>query len=110
MTCHRQKILLKALLCLACAEVTANAQTNAVPPWVELKQLTLEQLINEEVITVARRPQKLSQSPSAIQVITGEDIRRSGATLPRRRCGWRPNLEVAQVNSHDWAISARGLQ
>src|SRR5438067_8018992 len=44
-----------------------------------LKKLTLEQLMNLEVTSVSKRPEKLWQAASAIQVITEEDIRRSGA-------------------------------
>jgi iron complex outermembrane recepter protein len=87
----------------------ALAQTNQAEPWMRLKQLSLEQLMNEEVTTVSRQPEKLSQSPSAVQVITDEDIRRSGATSLPEALRLAPNLEVAQVNSHDWAISARGF-
>src|SRR5437773_12366549 len=75
----------------------------------ELKKLSLEQLLDIEVISVSRRPEKLSGTASAIQVITQEDIRRSGATSLPEALRLAPNLEVAQVNSHDWAISARGF-
>ena len=44
-----------------------------------------------------------------VQVITGEDIHRSGATSLPEALRLASNLEVAQVNSHDWAISARGF-
>jgi outer membrane receptor for ferrienterochelin and colicin len=46
---------------------------------------------------------------AAIQVITQEDIRRSGATSIPEALRLADNLEVAQKNSHDWAISARGF-
>ena len=45
-----------------------------------LKNLSLDQLMDVEVTSVSRHPEKLLQSASAIQVITREDIRRSGAT------------------------------
>src|SRR5947208_16378140 len=62
-----------------------------------------------EVISVSRRPEKLSDAASAIKVVTAEDIHRSGATSLPEALRLAPNLEVAQVNSHDWAISARGF-
>jgi iron complex outermembrane receptor protein len=58
---------------------------------------------------VARHPEKLLQAPSAIQVITQEEIRRSGATSIAEALRLADNLDVAQKNSHDWAISARGF-
>jgi iron complex outermembrane receptor protein len=75
----------------------------------ELKQLSVEQLMNIQVTTVARHPQKLLDTASAVQVITQEDIRRSGATTLAQVLRLADNLQVAQKNSHDWAISARGF-
>src|SRR5947207_8686075 len=75
----------------------------------ELKKLSLEQLLNVEVTSVSRRPEKLSETASAIQVITQEDIRRSGATSLPEALRLAPNLQVAQSRSQEWAISARGF-
>src|SRR6185436_3308608 len=58
---------------------------------------------------VSRRPEKLSDVASAIQVITQEDIRRSGATSLPEALRLASNLEVAQVDSREWAVSARGF-
>src|SRR5438105_2982302 len=44
----------------------------------QLKHLPLEELLSVEVTTVAKRPERLVDSPSAVQVITSEDILRSG--------------------------------
>ena len=58
----------------------AFAQTNEdIPAPAELKKLSIEQLMDLEVTLVSKRPERLSESPSAIQVITAEDIRRSSA-------------------------------
>jgi iron complex outermembrane receptor protein len=75
----------------------------------QLKSLSIEQLMSVEVTSVSRHPEKLLRSASAIQVITQEDIRRSGATSLAEVLRLADNLEVAQKNSHDWAISARGF-
>src|SRR5207244_4549496 len=74
-----------------------------------LKKLSIEQLMNLQVTSVSKRPERLSQTASAITVITQEDIRRSGATSLPEALRLAPNLEVAQVDSHEWAISARGF-
>jgi iron complex outermembrane receptor protein len=74
-----------------------------------LKQLDVEDLMNVEVTSVARHPEKLLQAASAIQVITQDDIRRSGATSLPEALRLADNLQVAQKNSHDWGISARGF-
>jgi iron complex outermembrane receptor protein len=73
------------------------------------KRMSLEELMDQPVTSVARAPEPFGQAPSAIQVVTGEDIRRSGASSIPEALRLADNLEVAQINSHDWAISARGF-
>jgi iron complex outermembrane receptor protein len=82
---------------------------DSLPPPGALKRLSLEQLMNVEVTSVSRRPEKLSTTASAIQIITGEDIRRSGASSIPEALRLAPNLQVAQVNATQWAVSARGF-
>jgi iron complex outermembrane receptor protein len=89
-------------------QVFADPPVDA-PSTENLKQLSLEQLMSIEVTSVSKQPQKLLQAASAIQVITADDIRRSGATSIPEALRLADNLEVAQENSHDWAISARGF-
>lgn len=74
-----------------------------------LKNLSLEDLMNIEVVSVSKRVEKLAQTASAIQVITRDDIRQSGVTSVPEALRLAPNLQVAQVNSSQWAISARGF-
>jgi iron complex outermembrane receptor protein len=75
----------------------------------ELKKLSVEQLMDVEVTSVSLHPEKLSEAASAIQVITGDDIRRSGATSLPEALRLATNLDVAQIDSRQWAISARGF-
>ena len=74
-----------------------------------LKTLSIEQLMDLEVTSVSRRPERLAEAASAIQVITQEDIRRSGASSLPEALRLATNLQVAQVDSRQWAISARGF-
>lgn len=69
----------------------------------------MEELMNVEVISVSKQLEKLTEAASAIQVITQEDIRRSGASSIPEALRLATNLHVAQKNAHDWAISARGF-
>src|SRR6202042_759820 len=101
-----------ALTCLWLGNLggQALADTPVNPPSAqELKQLSLDELMNLKVTSVSKQPEKLLDAASAIQVITNEDIRRSGATSIPEALRLADNLEVAQENSHDWAISARGF-
>lgn len=74
-----------------------------------LKKLSLEDLMNVEVTSVSKRSEKLIEAASAIQVITNDDIRHSGVKTLAEALKLAANLQVAQVNSSQWAISARGF-
>jgi iron complex outermembrane recepter protein len=81
----------------------------AAPSPTSLKKLSIEELMDVEVTSVSRRPEKLSETAAAIQVITSEDIHRSGATTLPEVLRLASNLHVAEVDSSQWAISARGF-
>ncbi len=71
--------------------------------------MSIEQLMQIEVTSVSKTNQPLAHSAAAIYVITDEDIRRSGATNIPDLLRMVPGLDVAQINAHTWAISARGF-
>src|SRR5579871_3600681 len=74
-----------------------------------LAEMPIEKLMEVEVTSVAKRAEKLSESPAAISVLTQEDIHRSGAMSIPEALRLVPGLDVAQVDSQQWAISARGF-
>jgi iron complex outermembrane receptor protein len=86
----------------------AGAQVDT-PTAGDLKQLSIEDLMHLEVTSVAKGPQRLLQAAAAIQVITADDIRRSGASSIPEALRLADGLQVAQISAHDWAISARGF-
>jgi len=100
-------LLTLGLICFA--EPGFAQQPDSSASAAALKKLSIEQLMNLEVTSVSRRPERLAQVASAIQVITQQDIRRSGASSLPEALRLATNLQVAQVNSRDWAISARGF-
>ena len=75
----------------------------------ELFDLSFEELAEIEVVSVTKSKQALVDSAAAIHVLTSEDIRRSGATSVPEALRLVPGVEVAQINSHSWAISIRGF-
>jgi iron complex outermembrane receptor protein len=100
-------VSLSLALASTCAYAQPAVQSDATIG--DLKRLNVEDLMNVEVTSVSRHAEKLLDAASAIQVITQEDIRRSGATSIPEALRLATNLQVAQKNSHDWAISARGF-
>ena len=71
--------------------------------------MNIEDLMNVEVTSVSRQRQPLSKTAAADYVITPDDIQRSGATNIPDLLRMVPGMDVAQINSNSWAISARGL-
>ena len=94
---------------LSCPALHAQqgVQVDMVP--ADLKKLSIEELMNLEVTTVSKKEESVNQVPAAVHVITQEDIRRSAARSIPEALRLAPNLQVAQINSHDWAITARGF-
>jgi iron complex outermembrane recepter protein len=98
--------------CLAAVAVSTGARAQelaAAEPSDDLTSLGLTELMNMEVRSASRTPQKLSQVAAAVHVITQEDIRRSGATTIAEALRMSPGLDVARIDSSRWAISSRGF-
>ena len=74
-----------------------------------IKKMSMEELMTLEVTSVSKQPEKLTEAASAIQVITQEAIQRSTATNLAEALQLATNLQVAQLNSYAWIISARGF-
>jgi len=94
----------------AAVALSAAAQGSPSPLKVaSLADLTLEQLSNIEVTSVAGRAESLQEAAASIYVITGDEIRRSAATSLPEALRLAPNLQVARLNAAQYAISARGF-
>jgi iron complex outermembrane recepter protein len=79
------------------------------PSQSDLKQLTLEELMNLEIISVSKQEQRWGDTPAAIFVITQEDIRRSGVTSIPEALRLAPGVVVNRANSNQWVVGIRGL-
>ncbi len=71
--------------------------------------LSLEQLMEVEVTSVAGVEQSLMTTPSAIYVITGEDIRRTGHRSLAEVLRLVPGYHVGRINASQWGITSRGF-
>jgi iron complex outermembrane receptor protein len=91
---------------LASLPALANAQLVAA---ASLADLTLEQLSDIVVSSVARHEQRLAEAPASVFVITGDDIRRSGVRTIAEALRLAPNLQVARADANQYAITARGF-
>ncbi|MFT3911727.1 MAG: response regulator [Ferruginibacter sp.] len=102
-------LLSMATILLATLPQKIFAQKTTLPPVSKLKKLSVEELMNLEVTSVSKTPQKLAEVASAIQVLTGDDIKRSPTTLLPEILRLAPNLQVTRSGAHDWAVAARGF-
>ncbi len=96
---------------LAClftlAEMATARAAQHVPQ--DLMEMSLEALMEIEVTSSAKRPQKKSEAAAAIFVITGDDLRRWGVSNIPDALRRVPGLQVARINDSNWAITARGF-
>jgi iron complex outermembrane receptor protein len=108
--CFRAKALLRAAAGIAIFGASAanagDASTNASNGSTEL---SLDQLINIQVTSVSKKETSVQDSPAAVTVITPDDLNRFGITTLPDALRLVPGMDVAQVNSHEWAVSSRGF-
>jgi iron complex outermembrane recepter protein len=93
------------------AAATLSALLAAAPARAQhtLVSLSLEELGDLTITSVAKREQRLADAPASLYVITSDDIRRSGFTRLPEVLRLAPNLHVAAVYRGGYAISARGF-
>ena len=86
-------------LAVAAAEISTGS----------LKQLSVEELMNVEVYSASRHLEPTQTAPSAIFVLTNEDIRRSHASSVPEALRLVPGVQVGRVDGNKWAVSMRGF-
>ena len=85
---------------------TAALAQPAPHPYADL---SLEELANVVITSVARRPQALAGAAASVFLITGDDLRRSGALTLPEALRLAPTLQIAALNAHEYAITTRGF-
>jgi iron complex outermembrane recepter protein len=98
-----------ALLCVAlavCAPVAALAEAETAS---DVDDLSLEELLDIEVTSASKKPQRAVDVPTALYVITQEDIRRSGHTSIPELLRMVPGVNVRRSGSN-WGVGIRGDQ
>ena len=79
------------------------------PDPTSLKKLSLEELFNLEVTSVSSKAERQSEAAAAVQIVTGEDIQKMGALSIPEALRYVPGVEVARLDSRQYAITARGF-
>lgn len=111
MAVHRQA----AVSCVLWSIGSISSAVAAEPPGTtrlaaaDLKKLSIEALLDLEVTSVSKRPERLADAPASIFVITADAIRRAGAATLPDALRLAPNLQVARGDPSQYAISSRGF-
>lgn len=106
----RQAAILSCLISVPATIDLAAAAVEAPDDRIEyLKSLHIEDLLQAEVTSVSKKPEKLADAAAAVHVITAEDIERAGAQSIPEALRMAPGLQVAQLTANKWIVSARGF-
>jgi iron complex outermembrane recepter protein len=65
--------------------------------------------LDQPVSTAERQASTVGKTPAAVFVITNEMIRRAGVQTIPDALRMVPGVQVAQISSDEWAVSARGF-
>ena len=76
---NKLKIIFTAAFALACS-VSLPSTSKADEELDRLMDMSLEELMDYQLYSVSKRPEKLSEVPAAAFVLTSDDISKSGAT------------------------------
>ncbi len=97
------------LALLSFATLVSSATASGMRADNALLDLPIEELMKVEVTSASRRAQKLTDVPSAIFVITQDDIKRSGVTNIPDALRMAPGVQVERVGTDRWSVSIRGF-
>jgi iron complex outermembrane recepter protein len=102
-------ILLTITLTLAGPTDEAAAEPASEERPADLSGLSLDELMNLEVTTSSRKPERWWSTPNGIDVVTADDIRRAGAENLPDALRLATGVHVGQPSERSWAISIRGM-
>jgi iron complex outermembrane receptor protein len=87
----------------------ARAQDNATVSPAKLKSMTVDELLQQDVLSVSRRPEPWALAPSNVFLISSRASSTIGALSLPDLLRLAPNLYVAQSSSYHWGVEARGF-
>ncbi|MEW6752043.1 MAG: TonB-dependent receptor [Candidatus Latescibacterota bacterium] len=76
---------------------------------VDLAALSLEELLEVEVFSAARHEQPLFETPAAVEVVSGEQIRRAGVLRLPEALRLTTGVHVKHIDASKWSVTMRGF-
>jgi iron complex outermembrane receptor protein len=98
---------MKLITTACCLAVAIPALAQETP--AGLGDFSLEDLMQVEVTSVSKKPQRLANVAAAVHVITAEDIRLSGAHSLPEALRLAPGVDATRISGDRWAVSIRGF-
>ena len=98
----RRNSFIISILCISFSSALWSTPT-------DLKNLSLEDLLNMDVYTANKKEEQLFRTAAAVDVISEEEIHRSGFTTIPESLRLATGLHVARGETGSWGISARGF-
>ena len=74
----------------------------------DIFDLTIEELMNESVTSVAGVEKSRFHTPSAIHVLTADDVKRGGHRKLAEALRMAPGMHVGRLDANRWAVTSRG--
>ncbi len=110
--CRHAAAITLILLGITSLPVAAHAQTTrsvALMSATQLKRLSVEELLQQEVVSVSRRPEALGKVAGNVFFISGQAAHSTGAASLPELLRLAPSLFVAQSSASQWGVNARGF-
>jgi iron complex outermembrane receptor protein len=98
-----------ALSLLALAAAAGAAEAPAEKDVRDYADMSIEELMDVSVTSVAKKATRLDLSPAAVAVVTSDDLRRLGITTIPEALRTVTGMDVARINANEWAVSSRGF-
>jgi iron complex outermembrane receptor protein len=99
----------QATVCLVAFALSMASGAALADSARELGTLSLEDLMQVEVTSVSKKPQKLANVPAAVHVISADDIRFSGANSLPEVLRMAPGIDATRHSGNRWSVSARAF-
>jgi len=101
-------LMLIGLIVFGSGQHSFAQQSDANEP-EDFFEMSLEELMDVEVLSASRQTQKIGELSVPVSVITSEDIHYSGLTSIPEVLQFTPGVDVLQIDRNRYAVGVRGL-
>jgi len=104
-----RRLALAALALALAAPAGAATPTRMALAEQDLTELSLQELLDVQVISVSKHAEPLRHAAAAITVVTGDELRRAGTRTLAQALRLVPGIQVARTNAHSYTVTSRGF-